>query len=77
MVTGDYCRRVRLCYGGFDVDRVGQIKVCPKILVFFSTCKLECHKSAQMGLKLKFCYDFVYEFVNKILIWDHLYQSKN
>ena len=48
--------------------------ICQKIEFGpFLTCVLEQHKSVQMGLKLKFCYDFVYEFVNKILILNHLY----
>ena len=34
----------------------------------FLFCVLEQHKSVQMGLKLKFCYDFIYGFVNKIFI---------
>ena len=34
----------------------------------FLSCVLEQHISVQMGLKLKFCYDFIYGFVNKIFI---------
>ena len=33
-------------------------------------------KSAQMGLKLKFCYKYAYIFVNKILIWAQLCLAK-
>ena len=39
-------------------------------------CVLEQHKSVGMGLKLKFCYEIMNAFVNKILILGHLYLPK-